>query len=138
MTVIAFRDGVLAADRRVTDGHGRQTGEVDKIGRHLGFRWAWCGDHGNAKRLLDWILSGGDGPQPKAKSGSVVVIPDEGQAIIYGQGTSWPVPDAEFHAWGSGSCYALGAMAMGAGAVDACLAACRFDTDCGGPIQTQD
>lgn len=138
MTVIAYRDGILAADSRVTDTHGLITGTVRKIGRHGDLRWAWCGDHGNARRLLDWVLGKRKDKQPEFKSGSVIIIPDDGPATVYGQGTSWPVPDREFHAWGSGGMIALGAMAMGAGATEACEAACRFDVDCGPPIVTQE
>lgn len=138
MTVIAYRGGVLAADSMVCDPSvGRRTGVTQKIGRHGPFRWAWSGDHGNARRTLDWIIGGQRGRQPRFKSGSVIIIPDEGEMTIYGQGTSWPVPDGPFHAWGSGSSYALGALAVGANPVEAVEAACLLmPGECGGPIRT--
>ena len=51
------------------------------------------------------------------------------------QGEGWFVSAMDFIAWGSGECFALGAMAMGATAPQAVEVASKFNIQTGGTIR---
>lgn len=134
MTTIAYRDGILAADRLFTAGDIR-SGLGSKIGRDGGYRWGMVGDRPGAISLFAWFKGGKPTKQPEREAGgSLIIIYDHGEGEVYSQGTSWPLAEAEFHAWGSGADIARGAMAMGASAEEAVQAAARFDVYTQGPF----
>lgn len=138
MTIIAYRDGVLAADRRiVTEKAVTIVGDMVKIGRAKGGRWAIAGDHGCAQELLNWFSAGRVGPQPyhEDADGMLIWLPDSlSNPEMFTEGRWWRDPDAEFWAWGSGRDFALGAMGAGATAEEACKVAMMFDPCCGGTV----
>lgn len=145
MTVVAFRDKLLAADSLCVRDKTR-TGKTHKIHRvektrYCGDgRYALVGDMGEAVAIAEWWLAGGplEGPMPSSKSdvaGTVIWIPDHGRPLMLELGTVTPLSRAPYYAWGSGADFALGAMAAGASALQAVEAAIKHCTTCGGPVR---
>jgi len=135
MTVIAWVGKQLAWDSRATANDRKYT--VKKF-RELndGRVVVVAGIMSNlvpAKRLLD-----GNGypeiPQCMADSSCIIVF-DGGKVYEYdGMKEAQRVKHKD--AWGSGAAYALGAMACGASAQEACAIACRYSSTCGGKINS--
>lgn len=136
MTTIAYRDGVLASDTLITSG-ANVSGHYQK-GRVRGrLLYASAGSCGLGDRFEAWIRDGCAGEHPKLKEGEssaqcVVFLPDGLMAWFHEDGMT-PVR-APFHAIGSGSAYAIGAMAAGASAPDAVRIAMQHDTGTGGSV----
>jgi ATP-dependent HslUV protease subunit HslV len=140
MTVIAYRDGLLAADSLATAGH-LITGRVQKIwrfedGRLLG----GAGCAGDLRSFVAWALGGCEGHwecRDKENGFSALVVAANGEVAIYDAEGREYVVQAEFYARGAGAELAIGAMAMGARADQAVEVACRFSVWCEGPVQTE-
>lgn len=141
MSVICFRDGVLAADSRAYGGHGCPSpGVKSKLhrlddGSRVGVVSAKLG---HPEKFVAWLRAGGDpaewvGDLPDLRA--IVVRPD-GAVHLYDDNiwASGPIGPADFFALGSGTEYALGAMHMGASAAEAVEAAIRFDANSGGAV----
>jgi ATP-dependent protease HslVU (ClpYQ) peptidase subunit len=144
MTVIAYRDGVMAGDSLWTDDDlvlARQS----KICR-LKSGALYGGAGGLNDRALVEVLQTveswdslpdiGDMSAADELS-ALVVFPDGSIAMarVTGEGgTIIGVRGMPFVAIGSGRALALGAMGFGASAVEAAGVACRFDPNCGGPV----
>jgi ATP-dependent HslUV protease subunit HslV len=138
MTVVAYRDGVLAADSLATAGHVK-TGQVQKIWRFDDGRLVGgAGGAGDMSTFVAWLLGGGRGPwecRDKENGFSALVVAGNGEVAIYdAEGRGYAL-QAEFYARGAGAELALGAMAMGARADQAVEIACRYSVWCEGPVQ---
>ena len=156
MTIIVYRDGVMASDSRITD-NGIVRGSVSKIFRApYGLIAGASGEHGAAKRFERWLCdqrfdggfpapiasSCGSEFDPKTEPGcfsAIVVHPSTGGHaastwLVDHRGTFFPI-EADFICEGSGREIAMGACAMGAGPVEAVLIAIQYDTGCGGEVQ---
>ena len=148
MTTIVYHDGILAADRLVTNnevsvGHLRKILEVcDTEGELLG----WVAVSGlpsdgidAARWLSTWPKTGSlSSKAPKrfqdgATSGIFLV--KSGGVWILGGSEPFQV-EAEFHAFGSGFEIALGALAMGASAIRAVEIASVYDQGTGGGVDS--
>ena len=136
MTTIAYRDGVLAADRRVSDGHSI-IGEDRKI--VMGYD-CLAGAGGRAdccEMFIQWVLAGRpDDDLPDIEAGQLhaITIEADGQILVW-QNIAAPFPiTAPFLAVGSGDEFAIGAMEMGADAKTAVEVASRRDLATGGGI----
>jgi ATP-dependent HslUV protease subunit HslV len=138
MTVIAYRDGLLAADSLVTAGHV-VTGRIQKLwrfddGRLLG----GAGVAGDMRSFVAWALAGCKGHwecQDKENGFSALVVGAQGEVVMYDAEGRDYLLEAEFIARGAGAELAIGAMAMGARADQAVEVACRYSVWCGGPVQ---
>lgn len=148
MTVIAFKDGKIAGDRLITH-LGTRMGQSTKIAVGLGGILIGCSGHGGQSgELRDWFIGLGprareqkppERPGIKDDVASLIVIYPDGYAEIVDVETGTRAElVGPFFALGSGSDYALGAMAAGASAVDAALIACRFNVHCGGGVDWLD
>lgn len=89
------------------------------------------------ERFVEWLRSGAD-PE-KWGSGEpdccVMMVKPSGGLFLADGGLYFSGPiECEYHAIGSGAKYALGAMAMGAGAIEAVEVAMKFDPHCGGVV----
>jgi len=139
MTTVAYKDGVLAADRAIS-GQGH-IGSTRKVFRRKsdGALVGWCGTVSVCQRWVDWFLAGERGVAPNlgtdedSASHMLVVRPNGGveQHDRYGRA----VFDAPYYAIGSGGDYALGAMAFGATARQAVAAAMKHDHMTGSGVQ---
>ena len=123
MTCIAYRHGVLAADRAVTS-NGSRLYDVCKVSRRAdGALIAVAGSMGEAVAMKRWLLDGANGQAPTHRENNgteaVLVLPSgdvyewESGVMI---GPIFPAAGRDFFAWGSGAPAALGAMMMGASA----------------------
>jgi hypothetical protein len=138
MTVIVYRDGVLAADTQAAVGDNL-LGSVAKIARNSN------GDLAGAAGLasynfsfLKWFTGMESGDPPKGlrdehnfdrgvifrKSGKIEVFEPDGRFEM----------KAPYYALGSGRPEALGALFVGADAETAVCAAIAHDKDCGGDV----
>jgi ATP-dependent HslUV protease subunit HslV len=139
MTTIAYRDGVLAADSLITAGNRIATSvSATKIvrlsdGRLLGH----CGQMRHMKPLIAFLEGRAERYPDMEKDATAMVVHLDGRVELhYGRHPDEAFEeDAEFFAIGSGAELALGAMAVGASAIDAVRAAIRFDTSSGGEVK---
>lgn len=142
MTTVAFRDGVLAFDSRVSDSV--HVGWKNK-GRHTKkYIMAGCGLCDDIEAAMDWIEETDGKISEKSKYDiqsrelecELIVINKEGKVMFYGT-RMYPVTiDAPYYATGSGSLLALGAMAVGATSKQAVEAAIKHDLYSGGTVRT--
>lgn len=157
MTVLSFRDGVLAADSRTVDQFGVIVGSATRKIFRLSDGWfvAICGSdaltvpllgqlagkarlNSNAPRIVadlsEYIAEGDE----TVDASAIAWNPTKGyllaiEAAKAGQVTSWPICD-EFYALGSGRDIAIGAMDHGASAEQAVRSAARNHSQCGYPV----
>lgn len=138
MTTIAFREGVLAADSIISYS-GFNLGEADKIVRAGDYYVALAGSAYLRQPLEEWLASGAcqaDLPvllQENSGQFSALVMNKYGHVFEYDNGFLLQV-NAPYYAIGSGSHFAIGALAHGASAMEAVAAACKHDKASGGPI----
>jgi hypothetical protein len=145
VTVIAFRDGVLACDSQARNPQNVRMGALPKIfDLERNGLVAISGYAPLGFALLKWVkekLTGGaSGPQPQAHddehNGCLVHFAPDGSITIYENGWSQPEAAGPYHAYAYGAELAMAAMWCGAGAVKAVECAIALSTECGGPIQT--
>lgn len=135
MTVIAYRDGVLAADTLVTES-GRLYGFAQKIVRSRAGHIGGAGGPAEAGvKFMAWIEAGcvDAPPEHKDPADGIVIYPD-GRTMHWDGGPVLLAAEAPFFALGCGAPIALGAMAAGADARRAVEIAIRYDCYCGGEI----
>lgn len=137
MTTLAFRDGVLAADR-LCSGNSAIYGFKTKIVKRHGFIAGATGSTPLCRRFTDWFMDGMAG-LPTMRNGDcdatgVLIIAPKRWITFTPDGHEFY--EREFMAWGSGCEFAIGAMAMGATAEQAVEVASRFCLHTGGPVDT--
>lgn len=133
MTTLAYRDGVLAADRD-TKHNGVVAHETTKIGRRAdGVLVGTCGVASMGYAFRQWVLSGEHGDRPplfvdhENDINAIVVRPSGGGGVvveIYDR-CGFTRAEGEFFALGGGFEIALGAMDHGASAAEAVRYAAR-------------
>jgi hypothetical protein len=132
MTTIVYRDGVLAADRRMLRHGWLSGGTAQKVFRRDdGTLLGICGDFAAGMALVEWMLSGQKGDQPKPDDTTLLVVEPSGRVMIYEGGGAHPVGEPPFWAIGSGFPAALGALHMGATAVQAVEIASKIEPNTG-------
>lgn len=144
MSTIAWDGQTLAADSRAYGGRYMSSpGSKAKIRRLDDGTRLGCvsSDVGASEQVMDWYAAGcaafGESDRP-TNFGLIVVTPD-GKLMIANDrfALSGPI-DCARYAIGSGGDYALGAMAMGATAVQAVLIAAELDPHSGAPVLSLD
>ena len=137
MTTIAFKDGIMAADRRLTDGNCKlgQTTKIFKIRDHL---VGLSGDTDRCCLMRSWFEGGAledEWPlDPEKSEASMLVATPDGRLFCYDRE---PVPiriENEFYAAGSGMEFAMAAMYLGCSAERAVEVACDLDKGSGNGI----
>lgn len=151
MTVIAFRNGIMASDGRVTEDASIFTNKLQKIFRlKNGGLYGAAGD-ADDRDLLD-LLNKCKTKLPTHKQiialgiefSSIVVDPDGTVHIIEASKAEkderWIAQiyklNEPFIAVGSGREFAMGAMDRGASAEQAVLTAIKYNNTCGGKVQS--
>lgn len=132
MTVLAYKDGVLAADRRSSFGNAIVT--TSKIRRGAsGMIAGACGHSMKCRAALAWLLDEGADPSkwPGSSDVQILAITLDGRIWIYDDGGHPIEVFDEFAALGSGIGEANVAMACGKSAVEAVLLAAQFNSTCG-------
>lgn len=136
MTTVAYKDGVLAADSCIVEDGGsrRVPGGMKKIVEIDGDVYSFCG---SVSQFLACIKALAENQELPTWEGSTILVKIDLKGRVWsneGNGP-WIKADGKYAAFGSGSSYAYGAMAVGASAVDAVKAASKFDTSTGGPVR---
>lgn len=144
MTTIVYRDGVLAADRLVTQGE-ISVGQIRKIsevnapegGCLLGWvsTCGWVSDTMDAAKWLSIWPDLGDAPKRlyEGEATGFFMLKSGDLWVIGGGGPPFQMK-ADFYAKGSGWEVAFGALAMGADAVKAVEVAALYDHGTGGGV----
>lgn len=139
MTTIVFRDGILAADGRITQNETIVGDNFTKI--HVladGGAVAMCGRPDECVPIIEWLkaVAAGEqaGPQPDVESSTLLHINGDGVVRLLND-RHWIEIDEPFIAAGSGSSAALGALHAGASAIEAVTAAIKTDPYSGGQVR---
>lgn len=141
MTVIAWDGTTLAVDSlSISSG---LTGTATKLHaiEHGPFRGlvTGCGYSRNIAAMRHWFergLDGADFPDlgDERNEATLVTVDWRGRVCEY-TGSPYAIEESTVpYAWGSGDALAIGAMEMGATAVEAVEVACRRSSECGGAI----
>lgn len=142
MSVIAYRDGVLAADTATTFGAYLIRRDLPKIVEQDGRLAAAAGDAAYCARFLEWFRSGAkpwDAPKQTEYPGydgpdEAFIVERDKSLTIFGTRGCFPANGSRYHAIGSGAQFAMGAMHYGASAVEAVRAGMELDANSGGDI----
>lgn len=138
MSVVVYKDGVLAADSKAyggkyqtSPGWKRKAHRLED-GTRVGVVSAVLGE---PERFVAWLRAGGDPEAWKGEKPDVraLVVRPNGALFLHDESLTPSVPiECEFYAIGSGGEFAMGAMAMGADVEEAIRVAIRFDVNSGG------
>lgn len=131
MTVIAYRDGVLSADRSLSSGEGFHILSACKINTYKSRKMhviaATAGDATADTNFRLWVEGGLEGEAPRGQQGwyGILAMRDkDGVNVVCIDGDGmFEIPDGQFYAIGSGRTMAMTAMDLGCTAPEACLAA---------------
>ena len=138
MTIIVFKEGILAADTLLVSNVDAVAGEAMKIGMCEGFMGGATGNVIETAAFLEWVENGADWAKyPEFKDPFTGLIINRENVVWHGGkgGISRPVI-APFHAIGSGEEVAKGALGAGATAKEAVQVAISIDLFCGGHVDT--
>lgn len=138
MTVIAFKDGVMAADTMLSEGNAHY--RVKKLWRLPdGGVAGGAGAQRSAYAVMKFLADGGDvgGKDAPDAEDAVILIarPDGALWMIDGGFPAFPLLD-KVAAIGCGADAARMAMSLGLSAVDAVSRVTRQDLLCGDPVQS--
>jgi ATP-dependent protease HslVU (ClpYQ) peptidase subunit len=132
MTSIAYRDGVMAGDSRVTAGDLVLPDTCRKVHRlRNGALFGAAGNSEAIERLRRAIVRRTQ--IPKLEEVSALRVDPDGSLWSY-EGSIWSKVDAPFAALGSGTTACLAAMYANATAREAVAIACKLDPSSGGRI----
>lgn len=142
MTTIAYRSGVLAFDSQVTSS-STVYGTVIKGKKTKRFLLAAAGSCEDCDAWLDWMTDTGGDLKAKKDYGldkdcemEGIAVDRKGNVSFY-ESKCYPFTvDGRYHALGSGSAFAMGAMAFGATAKQAVQVSTQLDPYTGGTIRT--
>jgi hypothetical protein len=134
MTVIAWDGKTVASDRQGTCGD--IISSRTKLSRLPSGTIVVCaGDSDRCLAVKRWYEDGAKKEEwPKAQEGNDwarMIVFEDGKVYEYNQEPFGILCEDPYMAWGSGSMFALGAMAMGANAVQAVEAASKHCATCG-------
>ena len=133
MTVIAWKDGIIAADRAV--GVGELLLEVAKLRRVGNVVLAACGPADFGEAMIEWYERGclrEEFPQTQKQEDFAILVAASPAGVSLFYQTQHAVRRAaDWSAVGSGAELAIGAMAAGASAVEAVQIAITYSRSCG-------
>lgn len=133
MTTIAYKDGVIACDSRMTEGDTILYDEYNKHKVVEGVHFFCAGSVEDIPHLIQFYLGG------EERSGRVTAIVVDGGEVFsvkLGDGFTEVIPVDYPYAIGSGQDYAIAAMDMGADAKTAVKQAMKRDPFTGGRVRT--
>jgi ATP-dependent protease HslVU (ClpYQ) peptidase subunit len=134
MTTIAYRDGVLASDSRLTFDSAVSTDKCKKIWRLKdGALFGASGNNEAGLMVLKALQK--DTPLPKLEGDMCAILIRPNGRVYYSDGRLWDHWPEKFIAIGSGGSYALAAMRSGADVVTAVKAGIAVDIYSGGRVQ---
>lgn len=138
MTIITYRDGIMAADRMTfLYGTTRSPGLVTKIDRlRDGSLFSGAGKRAERANMRNW-LENPEGERPDTDDTTCILVRPDGTITVFDGNDDLELGDVPFYAIGTGGAAALGAMYAGASAEDAVRIACKIAPFCGEPIQVE-
>jgi hypothetical protein len=136
MTLIVYRDGILAGDT----GQWIGTTMVSTISKvHItpdGSLFGCAGDYGNILRFESWMFAGAPDPMPKMKHLDAIVVTPKGVVLrFFDDGSSYPIK-AKYSVIGCCSDFARGSLAAGASAEEAVQLAIEQQAYVGGKMES--
>lgn len=136
MTIVAYRDGVMAADSRLTDGSLIMPNGIRKIFQRAdGALVGVTGDAEDVEAARAWTERSGKKPPVLTKGAVMILVTSGGGISEYSQQGRFRYHNTTgYMAIGTGATAALGAMWAGASAVEAVAAAIALDNCCGGDV----
>jgi ATP-dependent protease HslVU (ClpYQ) peptidase subunit len=135
MTTIVYRDGVLAADQRMTQGDTLVSDKCKKLVRMSdGSLVAIAGRLSLAQKFVEWARKGGKGSPPTGAVYDGIWLRHDGLYVWESGDHVIKLDQRRFYAWGSGQIAALGALHYGASATEAVRCAAKVDISTGGKI----
>jgi hypothetical protein len=136
MTIVCFKDGILAADSVVVED-GMAYGLMRKIIRSdTGCLAGGSGDVSSLYPFLEWVRKGMKARgKPTIGELDGIVIKPNGEILFFENGLVPFKVSSKSHAIGSGAQMAIGAMMHGATAIQAVKYVCERITTCQEPIQ---
>lgn len=135
MTVLAYRDGVLACDSLTSWGTTIMETNNSKIVKAYGHLAGGSGDTNKCQEFLRWVKDGMKGPVPSSKKACLILVTPDRRIMTWDHSTELIEMDVPYWANGSGMDYALGAFHMGATAYEAVEAAIKHNAHCGGDVR---
>lgn len=137
MTVIAVRNGIIAADSQFNNGNNKML--CTKLFRVPDGVLGLAGDSGPGFELLHWLQKHSCSEPIKtdeyAREGFDAILVTKSGIYLYEESLAPDVVTGRFFAIGCGGAAAYGAMHMGASACEAVRIACKIDANCGGPVK---
>jgi hypothetical protein len=135
VTVLAYKDGILAADTQLTDySEMRRAQKIVRL--KDGGVAGGCGEWKKAWAGLKWLADGEEGEPPSIDGASLMIVRPDGTIwLAEDQFPAFPLMD-DFAAVGCGSSGAMMAMRLGLSAVKAVEAVTGQDAMCGGSVQS--
>ena len=133
MTVIAYREGILAADSQFTDENFQTTGKklFRKRGKIIGF----AGDAEQGLVFTDWYFNRRSRkPEFSSEKDWCALVLGKDGLEYWGPSLRPLEIDEKYYAIGSGAAVAMGAMDAGATALQAVRIACKRDPHCAPPV----
>ena len=129
MTTVAWKDGVLAADKKASDG---DTGHrVTKLLRTKSHAIAFAGNFVVGRLFVKWYpCKRGDCPLDEDTEALVMDL-GTGECFEWGCDGFPILIEDRFTAIGTGAAFAIGAMAMGGTAIEAVEIASEWDNNSG-------
>jgi len=131
MTTIVYSKGILAADTQLTQGDCIVSHSTKKLFKVKSFSHIYyigiAGDPSDYLAITEWAKADFD-PEftPKTEGSTAIIVDAEGNTYGFQGGNLFPTGKGD-QAVGSGYIVALGALAMGASAVEAVKAAGKID-----------
>lgn len=133
MTVIVYKDGVMAGDGRLTDKRGVIVGENDtKVFKTADYLVGVAGEADACQILLEATQNGNNPGKLKGTDG--LRVSRFNQIEIY-EGLCWFRVNNDYAGIGAGADFAMIACDLGFSAVEACRAAMKRHALCGGRIR---
>lgn len=134
MTTLAYKDGVLAADTKIT-GSSMSFYGPKMVRLKDGGMVACAGDAAAMTAFLEWMAGGQKGKRPAVKDLDAILV--KGDGTVWSITAHWPpVRISGYVAAGTGAQAALAGLEMGLDARSAVELACRIDPDSGGTVET--
>lgn len=131
-TIVCDRQG-MAADKRISGGTMFKTTKIHRInGSLIGF----CGNIEHCLKFIEWRRNPDAKPNFEERTWEALELTADGRMLWWSMELIPIVIEDEYYSVGSGSNYALGAMAMGATPSQAIKIAAIYDPSTGPDVQT--
>lgn len=136
MSVVVYRDGVLASDSLMSDEtSGEWLGLMNKIIFHPVHGWFGAvGAATDVSAFLAWVRDGTRKPDLDESINAIQVAVD-GKVYFWTDFARTEATESPFLAIGAGAPWAIGALEKNADAIEACEIACKYVPSCGLPIR---